>query len=116
MFQAHQGDVFIEEVEKIPQTAYPKGDRIVAEGESHNHRHELTDGILLYNLERQEDGFNKQIMYLRVDGEDTTLAHVTKDPTDRPDHDPIAIPTGNYKITLQRRYSPQHHSPIRMSD
>lgn len=91
-----QGDVLIERIDRIPANAQPKpqddGRVILAYGEvtGHAHRIERSDVAELYDADRQT--------YMRL-AQDTAVVHE--------EHDTIALPAGEYRITVQREYTPE---------
>lgn len=94
--QFRQGDVLIEYVDNIPTDAAPiqaeSGRNIMARGEATGHHHSTASGssALLSTLNRD--------MYLLVQEGDALLEHQ--------EHAAIRIPVGNYRVTIQREYSP----------
>lgn len=91
-----QGDVLIEAVAAIPTDAAERKDLVLAEGAVTGHQHlvEKADGVRLF--ERQGT------LYLDVAGPRATITH--------PEHAPIALKQGKYRIWRQREYTgqPQH--------
>jgi hypothetical protein len=85
-----QGDLLIVKVDRIPQKAYRKDTRVLAEGEATGHLHELDTGELY-----EDNG----ILYFRIGQKDTaTLKH--------PEHGPLKFGPGDYKVVVQREYVP----------
>lgn len=83
------GDVLIKKIDVI------KGKKlnhlVLAEGEVTGHAHRITQGEAeLY----EQDG----VLYLHVESEEALLTHE--------EHKPIALPKGDYEITIQRTYTP----------
>jgi len=65
---------------------------ILAKGEALGHKHEIVEGEAeLF----EENG----TLYLKVNSEKAKVAH--------PEHKPISIPKGTYKIDHQREYVPE---------
>jgi hypothetical protein len=95
MAQYRQGDVLVVAVEGIPAGAVPVpragGEVVLAHGEATGHRHAITDPHA--ELFRALDA-----VYLCVAGADTVLEH--------PEHDPITLAPGEYRVIRQREYSP----------
>jgi hypothetical protein len=93
-----QGDVLIFGVSRktkkpLNDLGYKdKGDNIIIEGEITGHLHEVLNGKLY-----EKDG---QIVVEAQKG--CTLKH--------PEHDPIALPEGTYKIEIQEEYDEKKHS------
>ncbi|HEY6180164.1 MAG TPA: hypothetical protein VIX73_37240 [Kofleriaceae bacterium] len=86
-----QGDILIEAVDAIPPTAGALNHRIIAEGAATGHRHAVEGprGVQLYVY-----GGNH---YLRVEGARATIVH--------PEHGPIVLGAGLYRIWRQREYT-----------
>lgn len=96
MNQYRQGDVFIKQVRSIPKTAERKeqNDRIVlAYGEVTGHAHAIHD-LEAVDVFVTADGRT----YLKAKDE-ATVRHE--------EHGGIALPAGNYEVTIQREYSPE---------
>lgn len=103
-FQVRQGDVFIQRIEtKIPATAKevkPDGGRtILAYGEVTGHAHALPSKAKLFRLDAEPNSGTSPDAYLVVEGESMFLRHE--------EHAPIELKPGNYKVTIQRTYSPE---------
>ena len=91
MNQFRHGDVYLEQVATPShQGRIPRTSNILAEGEATGHAHRVTGDALLYEL----DG----ALYLRTGG-DTALVHE--------EHARIPLPTGTFRVTLQRQWSPK---------
>lgn len=85
-----QGDLLIVKVDKIPQDALPKNNRVLAEGEATGHMHELDSGEVY-----EKEG----TMYFHVPaGKTTNLNH--------PEHKTMTFTPGEYKVVRQREYVP----------
>lgn len=84
------GDVLIQKVEKI------KGKKLnhltLAEGEVTGHSHRITAG----DAELYE---HEGVLFLHVESEEALLTHE--------EHKEIALPKGDYEITIQREYTPE---------
>jgi hypothetical protein len=80
-------------VDGIPASAKLRPHLVLAEGEVTGHMHRIAEpgSAKLF----QENG----LMYLRVVKECATLIH--------PEHGPIQLPRGDYRVWRQREYSPQ---------
>ena len=93
--QYRQGDVFLEQVAKAPKEARPidreGGDVILAHGEVTGHAHRI--GAINATLQQATDGER----YLTIAGEHIAL--LTHE-----EHAPIALPPGDYRVTIQREY------------
>ncbi|MFA5145359.1 MAG: hypothetical protein WC723_05095 [Candidatus Omnitrophota bacterium] len=86
-----QGDLLIVKVNSIPDDAVRQKSRILAEGETTGHVHELEKGEVY-----EKEG----ILYFKVsDGEVSTLNH--------PEHKAIEFEPGEYKVIRQREYEPR---------
>ena len=93
-FQVRQGDVYVREVSEIPSGATlvkrEAGRVILAHGEVTGHSHAIAAkdaSLWAFGAER----------YLKV-RRPVTLDHE--------EHDQIKLPAGNFKIVIQREYSP----------
>jgi hypothetical protein len=104
MFQARQGDVFVERVQMRARTGKAISDRgrvILAYGEATGHSHEVkvaergenADGSPDAQLFEEPDGerflFVKRVCVLSHD-----------------EHRPIPVEPGCYRVTIQREYEP----------
>lgn len=93
--QVRQGDVLLESISDIPADAkqVPKTAKqvVLAEGEATGHHHSVpaSSAVLLEN---------RIARFLDV-RRDCVLTHQ--------EHAPIEIPTGKYRVTIQKEYSPQ---------
>jgi len=87
------GDVLVSKIEGIPSHAVKRPHLVLAEGEVTGHMHRIAEAnsAKLFELNGE--------MYLRVLAEQATLIH--------PEHGPIALPRGDYRVWRQREYSPQ---------
>lgn len=91
--QFQQGDLVIEKIKSIPESAAEQGNRkskaVFLEGEGHHlHRAATVGDVSLYI----KDG----IRYARVHRE-TQIEHVTPDGR-HGEHNPITLPTGDYQF------------------
>ncbi|MBF0479749.1 MAG: hypothetical protein HQL26_09730 [Candidatus Omnitrophica bacterium] len=85
-----QGDLLIIRVKEIPVAAVKLTHRVLAEGETTGHMHELDNG----ELYEKDD-----VLYFRIsDDRPAILKH--------PEHGPIAFKPGQYKVIRQREYEP----------
>lgn len=106
--QFRQGDVLIESISKIPNTAIKQkksSSIILANGEvtGHHHRLETSDlsdwwkeGEIAPTLEKPSTLEGEIFVTLK------STARVTHD-----EHSVIELPAGNYRISRQREYSPE---------
>lgn len=106
IFQARQGDVFIQRLPdnaKIPVKAKPvpndNGRTILAYGEVTGHAHALPGKAKLFRMEDTGSGAPNLTSYLEIEGLPCTLKHE--------EHAPIELPKGKYKVVIQREYSPE---------
>ena len=90
-----QGDVLLVPVHDIPDEAKvgarENGRIILAHGEATGHAHAIADP----ETELLENRGNR---YLRVGETGATVRHE--------EHGPIALPPGNYRVVIQREYTP----------
>lgn len=99
-FQARQGDVFIEQIDDLPNgiTASKKDARgvVLAEGEATGHHHRIGPKFRTAKLFDGEEGAK----FLHVGG--TAPVALTHE-----EHSPVKLPPGNYRVLIQREYSPE---------
>lgn len=104
IFQARQGDVFIQAVEVMPATLEivphdGRGRVILALGESTGHAHAIADDdVQLFAHVTPGATAEAAERYLRVGAAGATLRHE--------EHAAIALPPGFYRVDIQREYSP----------
>ena len=92
-----QGDILIVKVDNIPLDATKRNSRILAEGETTGHLHELDYGEVY-----EKDG----VLYFKVSSEKpSTLLH--------PEHKAITFEPGAYKVVRQREYQPSGWRRVR---
>jgi DNA integrity scanning protein DisA with diadenylate cyclase activity len=86
------GDVLVAATDVIPADAKLQPHLTLAHGEVTGHRHRVaeTDAAELYEWMGQ--------LFLRVVAAQATLVHE--------EHNAITLPTGNYKVWMQREYTP----------
>ncbi len=100
-----QGDVLFVKISSIPKKEVIQlNHKIIAEGEATGHKHEiLEDSAVLYEALPNLD-------HLSYDGqlEETSkyLKVLSKSNVVHNEHGPILLPKGNYRIVMQREYSP----------
>lgn len=100
-----QGDVLFVEISSIPKSDVVQlSHRIIAEGEATCHKHEIAEeSALLYESipDIYKIGYDKQMeetsKYLKV---------LSKSKVVHNEHGTILLPKGNYKVVMQREYSP----------
>ena len=93
MFQARQGDVFIQSTATIPKTATKQDRCILALGEVTGHAHQIVEAAFLWV---DTDGTK----YVEVYGAEATVQHE--------EHGPIVLPgPAMYRVIPQREYSPE---------
>lgn len=90
--QFRHGDVMIASVKKIPKDAKKLKTNIVVRGEITGHAHRLSDltACQLFSCEES--------LYLDVSGNFVKIVHE--------EHKEIEIPKGQYRIWVQREYTP----------
>jgi hypothetical protein len=99
--QYRQGDVLLIRIAKgeLPtqcKTVQPQGGRhVLASGEATGHHHSVTASSTTALLA----GPNEQMFFLVREGE-ALLEHQ--------EHDLCKLPKGNYRVIIQREYSPQN--------
>jgi hypothetical protein len=95
-----QGDVLIERAAEIPSTARKLKRLILASGDSTGQRHTIKEykAAELYQGERDE-------MFLRVTADQATVVH--------PEHRPINLPRGTYRVWKQREFTDVIPRPVR---
>ncbi len=89
-----QGDVFVEQVDAVPDGATKKGregDLILAYGEVTGHAHRIKD--------RDVEEFEINGQRFLVLKEAATITHE--------EHAAVTLPAGNYCLVIQREYSPE---------
>lgn len=96
-----QGDVLIVGIESLPADAFPvvTGDDrvVVAYGEATGHAHVLAaDDVELFQHRRDQ--------FVRVGSGGAELVH--------DEHETITLPEGDYRIVLQREYTPEEIRPV----
>lgn len=87
------GDVFIQQSKGVPKRAKKLPHRILARGEATGHAHRVAEaeGVTLYSWNTD--------LHLQISGESGTVVHQ--------EHGPISLPTGTYRVWIQREYSPE---------
>lgn len=99
-FQARQGDVWIEAVDRLPQgvklqeVAPEQGYVVLAYGEVTGHSHRIAAGpaVRLLAVPGLDDRF------LEIGGDGAEVRHE--------EHAPIPLPPGRYRVRIQREYVP----------
>ncbi len=94
-----QGDVLIERIDSLPSNrsriARENGRVILAHGEVTGHAHALTDSECDLFSSQEHAG----VTFLEVRSAMAALVH--------DEHATIELPTGNFRVTRQREYSPE---------
>jgi hypothetical protein len=90
--QYTQGDVFLEECEKIPNTAKPSNNLVLAEGETTGHKHVLQGKTIQVFREPGEGR-----VFVKTDV-GTVLVHE--------EHAPIQLKKGLFEVKRQAEYTP----------
>lgn len=83
-----QGDLLIVRIDSIPESALPRPDLILAQGEATGHAHRLEAGRLMAEA-------NDDRLYLLL-LEPSRIVHE--------EHGPIDLPSGSYRVIRQREY------------
>lgn len=101
-----QGDVLITQVDDLPENLKPTsrvmaGKNLVtlAFGEVTGHHHSLKQDGSVALVETDIEEGKAQEIFLKIMGDSATLTHQ--------EHAPIAIPKGNYRISIQKEYTPE---------
>jgi hypothetical protein len=95
-----QGDILIQTVDEIPDHATARQHLILADSRTTGHRHEVEHarGIRVLAV--------AATLYLDVDAPRARIVH--------PEHHPIELPRGKYRIWRQREYTGARQSrPVR---
>ena len=95
-----QGDVLIERADEIPSTATKLKRLILASGDSTGQRHTIKEykSAELYRS-------TGDAMFLRVTADEATVVH--------PEHGPIKLPRGTYRVWKQREFTDVVPRPVR---
>lgn len=97
--QVRQGDVLLTQVKALPAAAVRKatdqGRVILAYGEVTGHAHEV-----------QSDAEAVEAFLAELDGQ-TYLQTATPTRVVHQEHGAVALPTGTYRVTIQREYTPE---------
>jgi hypothetical protein len=94
-----QGDVLIERAAEVPPTARKLKRLILASGDSTGQRHTIKE---YKAAELYRDGSDE--MFLRVTANEATVVH--------PEHRPITLPRGTYRVWKQREFSDAAPRPV----
>ncbi len=98
------GDVLVQKVDEIPQTAKKARHVTLAEGEVTGHSHRIKEPgaaeLFVHNKGRADE-----LRYLSVNHEIATLIHQ--------EHGAIELPGGIYKVWRQREYTPERIITVR---
>lgn len=99
-----QGDIFLERIDKLPtdlaEVPKEQGATVLAYGETSGHRHQIAHGAKLF---KRASG-----RFLEVGAKSGAWLEVTTDrgaKLDPPRHEPVKLPPGTYRITLQREWT-----------
>lgn len=87
MKQFRQGDLFIQEIEQLPEGLKAQKNLILVYGEATGHKHQLKSGQVFTD--------DKGLMFLKL-SKVTELIHE--------EHATIDLPKGNYVVIRQREY------------
>jgi len=95
-FQARQGDIFFEEIKKLPENLKKRDNPILAYGEVTGHAHKIMDppfSELDSFVDEQGD------IYVRCQTQDISISH--------DEHDVVTLPQNKWIcVTRQREYDP----------
>ena len=103
-----QGDVLLTQVDALPgktqvidpSTQQVTGRLVLAYGEATGHHHSITKNSNVALLETvTENATEAKGIFLSIMGDGATLVHQ--------EHAPIKLPTGDYKVTIQKEYTPE---------
>lgn len=90
------GDLLLTRVDSIPKNAVPLNSLTLAEGEVTGHHHTFTSGsVQLFAPALVTEDVQK---YIEVKTKEASLTHQ--------EHKKIDVPQGQYKMTVEREYSP----------
>lgn len=92
-----QGDVLIQSVEEIPDGVKRLKRPIVASGDSTGHSHKIKDKRTAQLYAGPSWVAGERELFLEVTADEASLVH--------PEHDPIVLEKGQYRIWRQREYS-----------
>ncbi len=87
------GDVLISSIKKIPEDAKKRPGKMLVEGEITGHSHHFTNSA---NIQLYQDS---EYIYIDVLSPKESLIHE--------EHKPISLEKGQYKVWIQREYTPQ---------
>ncbi len=95
-----QGDVLIERIDVIPPQLHRVQRLILSAGDSTGQRHQIKErGVAeLYRATFDET------LYLAVTGDKATIVH--------PEHGPITLDRGNYRVWKQREFGDAKPRPV----
>lgn len=114
--QAHQGDVFLRRICRLPASATPvapvNGRVVLALGETSGHHHSLNGPHV--TLFRDDGGSSGASFYLRVE-QPTPLEHLTASNAPTGEHGPMMVPAGLYALPPQQEWT-DADEPIRVAD
>lgn len=101
--QIQQGDVLIERIDEIPESAKKLDHGRLAEGEKTNHHHSLTNlGIAMLLM-------NGDNMFLQVaEGKEAVIEHQ--------EHNPVKVPAGNYQVKIVQEWDPFNEEARKVLD
>lgn len=113
-----QGDVLLVQVDSsdVPKSLKKSKNRLLVQGEGRDHGHyAMGDGVTILDAPNRET--DVVVNYLQVKGDDATLEHLnvhTEAWTQ--EHEPIALPEGDYKVIRQVEYDPFAKAAERVRD
>lgn len=95
-----QGDVYIESITSIPETAVPRPDAVLADGELTGHSHRIEDWASAKVFE------DRGQLFLDVEANSARVVHE--------EHGPIVLHRGSYRVWRQREFDPLQQARFRV--
>jgi hypothetical protein len=112
MMQIRHGDVLLVQVEASECKGNSTTDRLLAEGEGHNHGHVIEGDVSIYR--NGDDRFTTHFLEVK---KGATLKHVLIDRgVWTGEHTDILVPPGTYKVVKQREYDPYEQKVREVND
>lgn len=90
MDRYRQGDLLFTRIAALPEGLQARTSQVIVEGEATGHAHRLLEGRVLEDVQGS--------LFLEV-LKATQVVH--------PEHQPIFLPPGSYRVVRQREYSPE---------
>jgi hypothetical protein len=88
-----QGDILIQEITEIPPTAERRKSLVLASGDTTGHSHRIERNRMA-RVFSNHDGDDE--LFLEVIAEEAKVVH--------PEHEPIILPRGRYRVWRQREW------------